>query len=348
MRSYTIPYTCIPWQKQIWFTILCFSWYVSFRPLLTVRWIMCIFTRILVLNLGTESIAVSLKYLIWIVLSFLTLGTVVCKHEICTNPVTEKPLDGYYCPVDTNTVQLSRIPHHLCTHYCVSVLQCPMFSYHETKDLCTVHKDICVEMLQGTGQVFSSVVLYEPRKHECISWMPYQGSIPDGERLVHMGTYYVLRLQYNNEILPGKLKRSNNLVKTVSLVNGITRIQRVADSNMELIVVSAACSIARVPYVAGNQMPPGAVVGGQKANGEPLFVASLWTTDTDMVSKYAYGWYDPISFLGYSSHGGQPRSNSSVDIMVEIWVTDHIYHVLIEEQYSQSQRQVVDVKPQQK
>ena len=129
---------------------------------------------------------------------------------------------------------------------------------------------------------------------------------------------------------------NNNNAKTVSLVNGVTRIKQVADSKMELIVVNDACSVTWVSYVAGNQMPQRAVVGGERAGGEPLFVASLWTTKTDMVSRYSYGYYDTKSLLGYAYNGGQPRSNSSVDIMVEIWDTGQIYRVLMEEQYGQS------------
>ena len=170
-----------------------------------------------------------------------------------------------------------------------------------------------------TGMYFMAAL---PRKH---SW---RGTA------VNMANYYAVRLHYNNEILPGKMK--NNNAKTVSLVNGVTRIKQVADSKMEFIVVNDACSLTWVSYVAGNQMPQRAVVGGERAGGEPLFVASLWTTKTDMVSRYSYGYYDTKSLLGYAYNGGQPRSNSSVDIMVEIWDTGQIYRVLMEEQYGQS------------
>ena len=204
MLTYTSTYISQQ-SKQFTIVYLIPSWYVSHRPLLTVRQIMCTFTWILMMNRGTKSIAVSLKKsLIWIMLSFLTHGTVICKNAICTNPITESHLDGYYCPVDTKTVQLSHVPHHLCTHYCLSVLQYPMFSYYKTKGLCIVHKEICVEMLQDRVQVFTTIISYRPPKQECISWLPYQGNIPEGERLVNMANYYAIRLHYNNEILPGK------------------------------------------------------------------------------------------------------------------------------------------------
>ena len=66
-------------------------------------------------------------------------------------------------------------------------------------------------------------------------------------------------------------------------------------------------------------MPPKAVVGGRKANGEPLFVASLWVITSDMTSKYLYGYYDPETKLGSAAAGSEAKSNSTVDIMVEIW-----------------------------
>ena len=63
-------------------------------------------------------------------------------------------------------------------------------------------------------------------------------------------------------------------------------------------------------------MPSRVVVGGWRANGEPLFVASLWTTDSNMNSKYYYGYYDPISRLAYTYNAGV-QTNPSLDIMVE-------------------------------
>ena len=64
---------------------------------------------------------------------------------------------------------------------------------------------------------------------------------------------------------------------------------------------------------------PGAVVGGWKSNGASLIVAALWTTNTNMNKKYSYVFYVPESQLGYVSSGGGVASNTSVDIMVEIW-----------------------------
>ena len=46
----------------------------------------------------------------------------------------------YYCPVDARTIQFTNIPLQLCTHYCVSEVQCSILSYHVNKRLCLLHK----------------------------------------------------------------------------------------------------------------------------------------------------------------------------------------------------------------
>ena len=68
-------------------------------------------------------------------------------------------------------------------------------------------------------------------------------------------------------------------------------------------------------------MPSGAVVGGQKSNGEPLFVAAMWTTDDNLDTKYMYGHYDPESETGYAYDNPRVATNTSVDIIVEIWAS---------------------------
>ena len=196
-----------------------------------------------------------------------------------------------------------------------------MLSYYVEKSLCLVHKEICVETKQAKEQVFSWIVLYRPPTNECISWLPYQGNIPDGKRFVFSGKEnqrYVARLRYDNEILPGKLvkKPDDMTFKTVNQIQGLNTILQVPDSNMEFLVVSDTCSVTWMPYVAGNQMPPRAVVGGRKLSGGTLFVAYLWVTRTDMKSKYSYGYFDPETQLGYAVYA-EALSNSSVDIMVE-------------------------------
>ena len=268
----------------------------------------------------------STKSPVHIMLVYLMLRTGVYTTDICTNPFIKEPIYGYYCPTDTKTIQLFHVPHYICTHYCVSVLQGAVLSYHVNKGLCLIHKERCNLMVQDTEQMFSTVMLHWQSIEQCISWLPCEESIPDGERFVRMdsGNSFAVRLHYNNEILPGRFDSVK--VKTVTLLDGASIIRLYPDSTMEFLVVSGTCNIAWVPYISGNQMPPKAVVGGQRANGQPLFVASLWTTGIEMKSKYGYGYYDPESRLGYVALS-EPRTNSSVDLLIELWDIGQISNI---------------------
>ena len=253
-------------------------------------------------------------------LVLLTLGILTFTEDICKNPIIKKLINGYYCPADTRTVKFSYVSHQYCTHYCVSMIQCSMFYYHVNKSMCFVHKQVCVEMVKDKEHVFSSIILYEPPKYECITWSPYQGNIPDDGRFVSMtGRNHpnmAIRLHRNSEILPGRFLLGKRGARTVSLLNGPVFGKEIANSAMEFLIVNDICSVSWVPYIAGNLMPSMVVVGGWRANGEPLFVASLWTTDSNMNSKYYYGYYDPISRLAYTYTAGV-QTNSSLHIMVE-------------------------------
>ena len=253
------------------------------------------------------------------VLLYLIFGSEVYTKNFRISLIAKKVPDGYYCPADNRTVFLSDA-RHVCTHYCVSEIQCSMLSYHMNGGLCMLHKETCVVMVQATDQVFSYIMLYQQQNYGCVSWLPYEGNVSDSERLVRMnnGKIIMMRIHYNSEILPARLLK-NSLIKTVSLVDGPAKVKVNPDSDAEFLVVSDSCSIVWVPYIDGNPMPPRAVVGGRKWNGGPLVVAALWTTSADMNKKYDYGYYDPESKLGYVFANSGPATNTSVDIMMELW-----------------------------
>ena len=131
-----------------------------------------------------------------------------------------------------------------------------------------------------------------------------------------MREHIAVRLKYNDEILPGRFIQDTSKVKSVSLVNGPFKVNEDPTSAVEFLAVSDVCSVAWVPYNAGDQMPSKAVIGWRKRNGKPLLVASLWMKNAEMESKYLYGYYDPESRLGYTVKS-EPESNSGVDMMVE-------------------------------
>ena len=103
----------------------------------------------------------------------------------CEKCVTKKIINGYSCPTANRTTEHSNVPHHLCSHHCVSVVQWSMLSCHINKAVCLLYKDISVELVDDEGQVFSSIIFNRSSPNACISWLPYQGNIPAGEWLRH-------------------------------------------------------------------------------------------------------------------------------------------------------------------
>ena len=225
-------------------------------------------------------------------LLYQIFGTAVCTKKFPTILTAKKVSNSYYCPSDIRTFYLSHVSRHVCTHYCVSELWCSMLSYHMDGGVCILHKENCVVMMVATDQVLSYIMLYRQHYHGCISWLPYKANITYSERLVRMnnGQLITVRMHHNDEILPAWLHK-NKLIKTVSLVDGPALVRKNLDSDVQFLVVSDSCSVVWVLYIAGNLMPPRAVVGGRKWNDGPLYVAALWTTNADMNKKY--GYHDP-------------------------------------------------------
>ena len=145
-----------------------------------------------------------------IILFWETFGTVVCTTDICTKTITKKMVSVYHCPAGTRTVQLANVPLHLCTHHCVSEFRCYMLSNYVNKWLRYEMKickemvkdtaEICKKMVKDTQLMFSSIMLYERQNHECISWLPFPGNIPDGKRFLqrNAGHQIAIRSHYND------------------------------------------------------------------------------------------------------------------------------------------------------
>ena len=131
----------------------------------------------------------SIKYLACImVYQTFCMGNYTADN--CEKCVIKKMINGYSCPTANRTTEHSNVPHHLCSHHCVSVGQWSMLSYHINKAVCLLYKDICVELVDDEGQVISSIILNRSSPHACISWPPYQGNIPAGEWLRHPMTAF--------------------------------------------------------------------------------------------------------------------------------------------------------------
>ena len=236
----------------------------------------------------------------------------------CTKYDISGTIVGYRCPDEFEAARLSRVQRHVCIQYCVQKVQCHMISFNNKEQLCLIYNRLCVETKHDLR--FSSLVLHEAPRRNCIFWVGYEGSVPLEKRIIYTeaGKYSLVRFHYNGEMLPGRLlyKTSTQKVKTVKHKNGLYKVNEDATNDVEFLFVSETCSVAWVPYTAGRKMPSGVVKGGWKWNEQPLFVAGLWTT-ADSETKYGFGHYDPQNEKGYVFNNGV-ASNKTMNLLVEI------------------------------
>ena len=192
-------------------------------------------------------------------------------------------------------------------------------------------------MVKDDEHVLRSIIIFYPPKHTCILWSLYQGTIPNSERCVSMkGRIHpnmVMKLHCNSVILTGRFLLGKMELRTANLVNGPVFVKAAADSAMEFLIVSDICRVSWVPHIAINLVPTRAVMDGWRANGKLLFVASLWTTDSNMTNKYYCGFFDPKSQLAYmwssefqpAYHGGKLKLKPCVGNVN----AGHIFQVLM-------------------
>ena len=253
-----------------------------------------------------------------LVIIYLIVWTTVLTEPHCMNYDVSDIIVCYRCPGELEIARLSRVPRHICVQYCVQKVQCRMISFDNKEQSCLIYNKLCVEMKPDIH--FSSLLLHDVPKGDCISWITYEGTVPIDKRIIYTGAgkYSLVRIHYNDEILLGRIIYKAGLlrVKTVKHKNGLHKVNAEATTDTEFLAVSETCSVAWVPYIADRQMPSGVVRGGQKWDEQPLYVAALLTTGQS-VTKYTFGHYDPENNLGYAFNCGV-ASNSSVDLLVEI------------------------------
>ena len=192
-------------------------------------------------------------------LVFVLLSKAAAPHTKYTN----RPLNGYFCNANflENATDVSQ---HQCVHRCLSNSQCTTLSYNPVGRYCLLASERCPSATLHPE--FMLMVFRETERHpNCISWIRRDEAATDRILTATMGHPYELgRLSEGNDQIPGFVRYGRLFIADLN-----TNRERWV-REYSVLVVSPSCTLAWVPYKAGDSLPNGAQQAGV-LNGVALY-----------------------------------------------------------------------------
>ena len=232
----------------------------------------------------------------WRVSAILISAHLVICSGTCMYPHYVASRRGFYCDNNVCVVLQGMVLHH-CKLVCLRKL-CAGLSYNFANGTCLIHTKPCVNASLHPDY---ELILFQPsRPYPCIRWV-------DSPPLRYVTKDYqgVARNKRDNQWVPGKHLLGSQITCTV------WASAETCGQGAEYLEVGDHCSVAWVPYTAGDPVMAGAVLGSTLSDGTPLYVVNL------QVGEDAYGYYRPDVELGYAGrHGEQTRRDMEMLIIV--------------------------------
>ena len=235
-------------------------------------------------------------------LSVIMLAVMIytVADDQCLSVNTQEPQTGHRCV--TASESYATIPNvhlHLCTHICMQRGNCSVINYNHVKHYCQLTSDYCQKIVKDSDFTVTDI--------PCLQWVASDENIVDHMHIPcgPMSNYFVSRLVYGSDIRVGIWYRSKGF--TDVWANRTSKIWY-RSKNTELLQMMPWCSAKWVPFITGDHILPGAIVGGYL--GDP-------PVETYII--YAHrklcGYYNPVTRMGYVPYK-QPVASTKMKILV--------------------------------
>ena len=205
-----------------------------------------------------------------------------------------------------NSISLLAVEEHECVLRCLAHKTCKAVNYDVQNEVCVRSETPCpvVETQPNVNyQILATVPV-----DECAQWVAtHDWNYP---RIVKVnqdvgGDYPlgVARLTSGGDTLPAKWP--DNHVNAFTIKSGSVTYS----STFEVLVVNEACSLRWLYYDASSSdpLPTGAIQGGKRSDGTPLYVALIYAR----VDRHVVGYYNPATRMGTCDYNGE---NNKQDI----------------------------------
>ena len=186
---------------------------------------------------------------------------------------------------------------HHCKLVCLQKL-CSGLSYNFADRTCFIHSKPCVI---ASSHPDYELILFQPsRQYSCIRWV-------DSPPLRYVTEDYqgVARNIHDSQLVPGK-----HLLGSLDTCTVWASVE-ICGRGAEYLEVVDHCSVAWVPYTAGDPVMAGAIQGSTLSDGTPLYVVNL------QVGNNAFGYYRPDVELGCAGWFGE-RIRTDMEMLIVV------------------------------
>ena len=218
----------------------------------------------------------------------------------CEPRHTIRPLHGLRCLTTVSTA-VWQTARPQCVWLCLHMKTCHYINYNAHAGQCELGLGQCKSLQPDIGIMVNA---FGPLRLGCLHWGSKQK--PGWEPVQEQNRgLYVARSASGDAVLIGKLNTKQNKLRANSEGAVI-----VTDQDIEILLLDTACPFPWMPYMAGEPLPSGAVVGGHLADGTTTYVVKVTHN-----GKANFGYYEPKSALAYYVYHGA-RMATSMDILV--------------------------------
>ena len=208
------------------------------------------------------------------------IQTIAAKQ--CQSANTSTARTGHRCVTASEQyTAITNVPSHLCTHICMRQGNCSVINYNHEKRYYQLTSEDCQELIKDSEFTVTSFSCWA-------EWVPVAKAM-DKFRVpcAKNSEYSVGRVVVQADILVGTHTRWTTYTHVSK--NGT----RVSSRKGEVLQMQPWCSVHWTPYIPGNTIPVGAVVGGYLGN------PSNTTYVISGKGKRSCGYYNPDTQLGY-------------------------------------------------
>ena len=221
---------------------------------------------------------------------------------------THRAMNGYYC-ASAYMTNYTAIEHQRCVAHCITNPHCWVIAYSSRVKYCLLGTQPCTKAVPDND--FWMMTFREHENIHCIQWVWSDGSSYPNRTVEQLNPFQqaLARIPIEGEIYIGLSQPGEGKIRISR--NGVV----VRYTDYYLLVVSESCSVAWVPYTAGNQLPRGAVEGGYLNSLGTTYCMRVW--DAARNPAYTYGYYAPSIGLGYYVWYGA-KTTTQMDILVQV------------------------------
>ena len=204
----------------------------------------------------------------------------------CQSMKTWDPKSGHRCVTASERyTTVSNVPPHVCTHICIQRGNCGVINYNDDMRYCQLSSEACQRVVEDSDFTVTFQCLH--------TWVQYANVVDDMRVSCGISnSWFVARLVFEADVLVGKVSGNYAHVRKNGTIHSA--------KDPEVLQIRPWCSTKWIPYVPGDPIPAGAVVGGHVGNPP----AQTYVINGEISGgRKSCGYYNPETKLGYAVHG---------------------------------------------